>query len=224
MVDESILSYIKDSLSKGYSKDSIKEILLKEGHSEQEIDEAISGLSLEPKIEEFGGNANLEDDLKLGFEKKKELKNVIAQKMPELQHQQTSIDEKYQEIEQQKEQSSEQNNNTEYNEQSSENITQNQDNIEIPKGKLGEYDKDKRPPRHVLHLSMKNLANTLDSHNKILLFGAIALFLIIIALVGTVLFMFMELKSNYDRQAINAPKADVAICGYCEYFFRRGLC
>ena len=65
MADDQLVNWIKDNQSKGYSLDQLKDVLINQGHSEQEVNNAISLVSISqqpssiPKNKSFFSNFSL---------------------------------------------------------------------------------------------------------------------------------------------------------------------
>lgn len=243
MLDDSVIGYIKENLGKGYDPKLIKDQLVKEGLPEQEISLKIeelqngsdnsdsSGASSEDSKSSDPDGLEGVENFGSKFKERERLKHVLGGgdpnnplSQPQAEASQESLSSRPTEDEE----SSTGSNQASQSGRSSIN-TKYDGSYDAQR-----YDSSKRPPRHVLHASLKGLSDDLESHSRIFIIGLGILVLLVIVLLVTVLFMFTQLKDAYSQDtsaqtATSGPDGQNEqgmqqdSCGYCEYF-SDGVC
>lgn len=218
MVDESLLNYILTALRNGQTPDEIRKDLLSEGKFPQEVDAAIQQAYQQryapPNPQQQPGQGELQQagqgaqqqpsfhdvkDLGLTFHSRQEMKDKIKDRIDVMDRVPGQESQKAQQPAQ-----------------------QGPAPPQTPP-KKPMYDKASRPPQHVMRQSMHNLSNRLNRHNKILIIGFVFLLVVVLGLVGTLYYMFLEFRENYNAEQTEPQINPGSACGYCEYF-THGYC
>ncbi|MFP4112003.1 MAG: hypothetical protein ACLFUO_03315 [Candidatus Woesearchaeota archaeon] len=220
MVDDVVKNYIRELLERGYDTRTVRKMFLKQGYSFSEIDDIIKTISNEISFEK--------EFLDKGHNKSQENSSQLAQSNS------TSIPENANK-------DSEELKNLVKSSFSRLKSKNNDDSLYAGNDDYSQTDgkasyRNGRPPREIMHQTLKDMSGRFDNHNRILIFGAVFLIIVLIAALGAVIFMYLELKENLsndntnnnnnnnniqqdnENETVSDDQQFVPFCGYCEYF------